>query len=578
MIPGLIGRFAPAVVVVVAASGASAASAAAQDTVVVRERLPGRTSGIEWWAVDRFNAPGTTRAFGAFTLERGRTASGDVAVVDGPVVVRGAVSGHLVAINADVTLEAGAVIEGNVVVLGGMIHEAPGARVNGSLRRHAERVPVRRVGDRLELEPRPGRRRLTWPRRAYYERDRGRASLVLGAGGTYNRVEGLPLRLGAAVEWQSGSFEGRVRGFGVFRTAGDFKGNRQDLGYQVDGRLTVGRRPSVTLGGRVFDLVVPTQDWPLTPHEVGWASLLFHRDYRDYFLQRGVSGFLALEAARGLTLTGEVERVEETSLAARDPWTPFRNDQPWRPNPVIDEGDFTLLRGGLEYDTRNGLRSGWSGWLVRASWEHGLGENVVERPLPPAVRPPLPTADYTFDRVTADLRRYQRLGWSGQLRLRGFFGGAVGGDPLPVQRRVSLGGPDPLNGYGFRAIVCDQGVADAALPGLCDRVLLFQAQYRGDLGLDWVDWNRRGPDRPDRRDRREGRRGWGDWDDWFDFDGPSLVLFTDAGTGWLMGQDVPSLSWDLGAGIEMGSMGLYLAKAIREGEPLRVTFRIERRF
>jgi hypothetical protein len=75
-------------------------------------------------------------------------------------------------------------------------------------------------------------------------------------------------------------------------------------------------------------------------------------------------------------------------------------------------------------------------------------------------------------------------------------------------------------------------------------------------------------------------RGW-DWDgDWFDFDGPSLVLFSNAGTGWIASRSngIPSLNWDVGAGIEMGSVGLYAAKAIRSGEPLRLTLRIERRF
>lgn len=551
----------------------------AQDTVVVaRGRLAARASSVERWAVDLFNAPGTTRAFGPFTLEAGRAVLGDVAVLDGPAVVRGTVSGDLVAINADLTLENGAAVEGNVVVLGGTIVEASGARVGGSLRRHVERVRVRRADDHLELEPRPDRGR-PWSARRFYDRERGGASLVLGVGGTYNRVEGLPLRLGAEVEWRSRALDGRVRGFGVFRTAGDFKGNRRDLGYQADARLAAGRHPRVSLGGRVFDLAMPTQDWPLTLHEVGWASFVFHRDYRDYFLQRGVAGFVALEAAPGVTLAGEVARVEETSVAERDPWTPFRNAEAWRPNPVIDEGDFTLITGALEIDTRDDARWYRNGLLARASWEHGAGENLVERPLPPAIRPPLPTADYTFDRVSADLRWYQALGWGGQLRLRGFFAGAVGDGTLPVQRRYSLGGPDPMNGYAFRAIACNTGVTDPAQPGLCDRVLLFQMQYRGGLGFDWLDWSNPRRDRRDRADRPRLKGDWHAWNwDWFDFEGPSLVLFSNAGTAWLAGQEVPSLSWDVGAGVELGSVGLYVAKAIREGEPLRVTFRIERRF
>jgi hypothetical protein len=556
------------------------APAAAQDTVVVRPGRPSRGIGVAQWAVDLFNAPATIRAYGPFVVDTGEVLRGDVAVVGGPVTVWGTVRGDLVAINADLRLEAGSVVEGDVVVLGGVVDEHAEARVSGTLRQQSERLDLRRDGDRLVLQGRPPR---TWDRGRerdhppFFDRTRGRAFIVLGTGGTYNRVEGLPMRLGAGVEWTAGALDARLRGYGVFRTAGDFKGNRRDLGYQAEGEITLGRRPSLTLGGRAFDLVVPTQDWPLTRHEVGWASLLWHRDYRDYFLQRGLEGYIQFEPLRDLALTGAVARVEETSIPERDPWTPFRNAELWRPNPIVDQGDFTLVRGTLEFDDRD---QGWdgNGWLLRGIWEHGLGQNVVERPLGTAVRDPIPTVEYTFDRVSADFRRYQRIGWGGELRLRGFFAGVVGDGPLPVQRRYSLGGPDPLNGYGFRAFGCNAGVADPALPGLCDRALLFQAQYRGGFGFDWLDH-----DHHDGRDRRRGDGGDWDWDwdgDWFDFDGPALVFFSNAGTGWIASRTdgIPSLNWDVGAGIEMGSVGFYAAKAIRSGEPVRLTLRIERRF
>ncbi|MDH3198351.1 MAG: polymer-forming cytoskeletal protein [Candidatus Krumholzibacteria bacterium] len=558
--------------------------ATAQDTVIVsQQRTVLRGSRIEQWAVDRFNAPGTLHAFGRLTIERGRYVPGHVAVVDGPLLVEGTIGGDLVAINADVTLADDAVVEGDVVVLGGALDDASGARVLGSSRRHAERVAVRRVGDRLELVE-PSRSRADRRTRRFDDRERGRAFLVVGAGGTYNRVEGLPLRLGAGVEWQAPGVTGRIRGYGVFRTAGDFKGNRRDIGYYADGRLRLGNRPNLSLGARAYDLVVPTQDWPLTRHEAGWATFLLHRDYRDYFLQRGVAGLLRFEPVRSIALTGEIARVDETSVLARDPWTPFRNDEVWRDNPVIDEGDFTLFTGTLEYDSRTSDRTSPSATFIRATWEHGIGENLVERPLPLAVRPPLPTADYTFDRASVDVRRYQRIGWAGQLRLRGFWAGSVGDDPLPVQRRFSLGGPDPMNGYGFRAFACNASVPDPALPGLCDHVLLFQAEYRGSFGLDWIGFDHAAGPGARGRSAPQGARsdwwddGW-DWDDWFWLEGPTLVLFSNAGTGWLASDDGPgTLRWDVGAGLEFGSVGVYVAKAIREGEPVRVTFRIERRF
>ena len=558
------------------AVGPCARDATGQDTVIVtRDVRRLQTAGIRQWVVDVFNAPGTLRTFGALTVDGAQRLDGDVAVLDGPVMIFGTITGDLVAINADVTIADGAVVERDVVVLGGVLSVAEGARVEGSTRRHSERVTVRRVGDQLELD-RPAGTTRRW--RGFDDRDWGRAFIVLGVGRTYNRVEGLPLRLGAGLEWQAGATDGRIRGYGVFRTAGDFKTNREDLGYTVEGRIGLGHRPRLTLGARGYDLVMPTQDWPLTPHEVGWATFLWHRDYRDYFLQRGVAGYLTFEPASTVTVTGEVARVTETSIAARDPWTPFRNAEPWRPNPLVDEGDFTLLSGLVEYDSRPSERSDRSGTLLRATWEHGLGENVVEQPLPAAIRPALPPADYAFDRASVDLRRYQRIGGAGQLRLRGFWAGAVSGDPLPIQRRYSLGGPDPMNGYAFRAFACNEPLASPATPGLCDHVLLLQAEYRGGFGFRWLDG-----DYYDRRDRPDRRGEWSDWDwdwdEWAWFDGPTLVLFTNAGAGWLRTSDGPDrLHWDVGAGLAFGSVGLYVARAIQESEPFRVTLRIERRF
>jgi hypothetical protein len=569
------------------ALGPCARHAGGQDTVIVtRDARRVRSAGIEQWAVDVFNAPGTIRTFGALTVRDGTVLDGTVAVLDGPLEVFGTIAGDLVAINADVIIADGAVVERDVVVLGGVLEISEGARVEGSTRRHRERVAVRRVDDRLELtgwRSAPTRR---W--RGFDERDRGRAFIVAGIGRTYNRVEGLPLRLGMGAEWEAGATSGRVRGFGVFRTAGDFTTRREDMGYAIEGSLALGRAPRLSLGARGYDLVVPTQDWPLSLHEVGWASLLWHRDYRDYVLQRGVAGFVTFEPLGGLSLTGEVARVNEAFIPERGAWTPIRNDEAWRFNALVDEGDYTLLTGTLQWDTRRSERSLRSGTLLRAAWEHGRGQNVVEAPLPAAIRPALPGTDYAWDRAFVDLRRYQRIGWTGQLRVRGFWAGAVRGDPLPVQRRFSLGGPDPMNGYAFRAFACNAGVGDPAQPGLCDHVLLFQAEYRGGFGfgLDWWDGDfgsRSHPadrDRRDRPDRRGEWEGWDwDWDDWAWFDGPSLVLFTNAGTGWLRSEDGPGkLHWDVGAGIAFGSVGLYVARAIEEDEPFRVTLRIERRF
>ncbi len=555
-------------------------SLGAQDTLIVIRQggIPSQTAQLNAWAVEFFNAPTTERIFGPATIGRNARYTGDVAVYGGPLVVEGRVDGRLVTINADVEIRSGAYIGSDVVVLGGTMRDEPTADVRGTMRSRDAAVPARREGERLQLTVSVRDTTFRWERRR--PRGRGDLSILLGLGGTYNRVEGLPLRLGAKYVYRRRDLELQLRGYGVFRTAGKFKGNREDIGYNVDGFVRFGYGTRLTLGGRYHDVVTPTQGWPLELIEVGWGTFLWHRDYRDYFLQRGGSGFAEFEVfPHPLRLRVEVGRFEETSIVERDPWTPFRGSEPWRENPAIDEGDFTVISAAIEYDRLPHRASRRSGWYARLAWDRGTSDNVIAQPLPPSVRDALPTDSYTWDRGSIDLRRYQQIGRGGQFRLRAFYSGTLGSDPLPIQRRHSIGGPDPLNGYEFGAFSCNGAVVDSLYqPALCDRVLLFQVEYRGHLGFEWSSDHRSVP--ASGRLSHPGGWGdwWGDWDEWFRFSGPTLVLFSNAGTGWLQSEDMGSLNWDIGAGLEIGTVGFYVAKALREGEPVRVTLRIKRRF
>ena len=75
----------------------------------------------------------------------------------------------------------------------------------------------------------------------------------------------------------------------------------------------------------------------------------------------------------------------------------------------------------------------------------------------------------------------------------------------------------------------------------------------------------------------------------FTLQGPDLVVLGNAGQAWLVGggpgrlpaDRLPTLgSWlaDLGLGLDWGGLGLYAAKAVTAGEPLRFTLRLDHRF
>jgi hypothetical protein len=537
-----------------------------------------------------YNAPGTTRLVGRTRLPRGNEWRGDVAVRSGPALIGGRVDGTLVVINGDVLLEPGAEITGSLIVVGGTAEGMTESRIAGELRQYREPLLYRLRGEGDEIAYAPNlRRRAFWNpgARVSWGTADTRSSLTIATGGTFNRVEGLPIVFGPLFDWKlQDNLRIRLDALGVFRSAGDLSDKRSDLGYMLRTELRSGEVQSFGVGFRAYDVVAPIEDWGLRNAEVGWSAFVFARDYRDYYLNKGWATRLFAHPERQLALTLELRRDWQASVTARDPWTLFRNSQRWRPNPPIDEGHYTTLSGNATVDTRNDADDPTSGWLVRTTLEHSRSKNVTPQTgVPATVRGAIPTdGSYAFDRLFVDVRRYARVSASGRVNLRLLAGGWVGGDPLPLQRRVSLGGPDPLTGYAFRHSACNRDIADPAFAGTlvaaCDRVLALQAEYRGHLKLNWS-YTPFGTGRDQGDEESDGTL--------LRLEGPDLVVFGDAGQAWLVGNGpgrlpsdrLPTLgSWlaDLGLGVDWGGFGVYVAKAVTTGERLRFTVRLDHRF
>ncbi len=216
--------------------------------------------------------------------------------------------------------------------------------------------------------------------------------------------------------------------------------------------------------------------------EVGLASVVLHRDYRDYYGRHGGEGFVRLQGGKDADLTVSLSDEQCGDLRQRDPWTLFRDGEAWRPNPFMDVGDMHLLTTRLRLDTREREGSPWSGWYVTGEIEQGSG-NLTRIGAPintdPLTGTPLPTAPehVNYTRGLFDLRRYNRISQDMSLNMRLVAGGWLAGDQLPTERRFSsLGGPGTLPGYGFRetgmspdVLQCSDGVVQAGTPGQCDR-------------------------------------------------------------------------------------------------------------
>jgi len=567
---------------------------AAQDTAIV---IHPESTGVHFTpselprvvaeeALRLYNAPGTTRLAGYAHLARGNEWRGDVAVRSGPVLVEGRIQGTLLVVNGDAALTGSAEVTGDLFVVGGTVSRASGARVGGEVREYRDPLPYRITGEMLAYAPNLRRRFRSPQAQLTFGTAEARSALTLATGGTFNRVEGLPIVFGPVFDWQlSSQTHLRFDALGVFRTAGDLSDKRSDLGYRLRAEVRTGggpgEIPTMGFGLRATDVVTPIEDWGLHAEEVGWAAFLFHRDYRDYFLNKGWAARAFFQPDRPITLSLEFRREWMTSVTPRDPLTLTRNDQVWRPNPPIDDGHFNTWAATAVLDTRNDHDNPTTGWLVIATFERSGSKDVSPQAgIPGSVRGTIPTdGSYRFNRAWFDLRRYSRVSPSGRLNLRLVAGGWAGGDPVPLQRRVSLGGPEVLPGYGFREAACNQGITapeyfDTRVAA-CDRVLALQAEYRGHISLHWS--------------YNPGQEEAGRGETLIRLEGPDLVVFSEAGQAWLVGNGpgqtssggIPGFSsWlaDVGLGVDWGGFGVYVAKAVTVGQPLRFTLRLEHRF
>jgi hypothetical protein len=529
-------------------------------------------------AVSVWNASGTVRVIGSYDVPAGREVTGNVGVLNGPAAISGRITGTLVAINADVRLEAGASIGGDLLVVGGTVRRAEGVTVGGEVRTQAELLRYTMDGDRITADE---VRYADWRPRVG-SREEGAESytdLFFVSAGTYNRIEGLPILIGPRVRRTTSWGRVQVEARGVVRTAEPIRWDRGTIGHDARAELRVGRNYGLVLSGRLFDVIDPVEDWQLRNNEAGLATFLLHSDLRDHYGRHGAEGTIGGRIGEELSLHVVFGSERWRPVVSRNPFSLTRDQEPWRANPAMDEGTIDLLGLRLNLDTRERLRSPWTGgWYVHADLERGRGTIARELDFPPGL-PPTPV---TYTRGFLDARRYNTLSPGTALNLRLVLGGQLGGDQLPLQRRLSVGGPGSVEGYDFRRASNDAndvftcgGIA--TYPGraaLCDRIALAQVELRQDFHVAWV--------RTDRHEEwwRPGFNGRGQW-----------VLFADAGRGWLLesggaplqqARGLPALSTfrsSLGLGVDFGGLGFYLAKAVTTAdEPLNVYVRVGRRF
>ncbi len=517
-----------------------------------------------------FNDSATTRLEGKLDLAPGASVSGTLALYGNIARIKGTVRGSVIVLNGDLRIAATGRVEGNIIVLGGRLTVARGGVVTGDTTVYPRGVPLQRAADGTVSRRRPGRG-LTAFTNASATFPIGPVATTLRIGASpYNRVEGLPIHAGPTFQWQPDARNTlQLDLTGIVRSASSVSNDRRDFGWT--GRLTAHRAGTqpLTVGIDAGSVIAPMVNRSYTPLESGLAAFLLRRDYRDWYATKGWGLFANWAPLPPLTIAVGIHQTRERSVRATDAFSLFRSNESWRANPLVDDGRFQTFTLGLSYDTRDQQLHPSSGWWIRSEVRRTTSSDITPATLPTDIRDAVPTQGYQADELDFDARYYLRLNPKHSVHLRAVGGGWLGGDPLLVQHRRAMGGLDPMSAYRFRYLNCDRRLRpDAARPALCDRDLLLQAEFRRTLELNLS--------------TRVGGYTLG-------IQHPEVVLFGDLGTAWLAGGGkgrVPSNriqtlgEWrsDVGFGIDGGTIGVYLAKAIADPEPVRFVFRLQRRF
>jgi hypothetical protein len=561
-----------------ALAAAAPSGARAQDPGTLPRDLAERITEV-------LNDPATERHEGVTAVEAGRTVASAVAVLDGDLNLAGRVDGDVVVVNGNLQLVDGAEVGGDVIVVGGEIQGEADADVTGEMVVFAEPVSHCSRDGRVDVsghcgdvaagvQPAPGDARAA---AGHVERvaRRDTARFIFSPGRSYNRVEGLPVHVGGQVE-TGGSNPLRVRSTLILRTEEGTEQGPERAGFDIRVEQFIGGFRTLRVGARAFSVVEPIEGWHLTDLENSLSTFVLHQDHRDHFQREGWSAYAMVTPPRSsVALTGEVLWERHRSVAPGSPWALLDNDEPWRMQPLVAEGPLRALMGSAVVDTRSEEWDPSSGWYVRAELEHTLASDLI-RPAYVNTAGPIPVAisDLRFGEYTRgllDLRRYNRISPSARLNLRIAGGGSMSVFPLPPQRQHALGGPGSLPGYGVLSLDCGARSFAGSRGGEggtrfhdaygCDRFVLLQAEYRGDLSFP--------AGLAARSDAAAGEEGDGAVSRVLlrvldaDF---GWVAFVDVGAGWTSLEnhhDEPA-AVNAGVGILLGDLGLYVAAPVRD--------------
>jgi hypothetical protein len=233
-----------------------------------------------------------------------------------------------------------------------------------------------------------------------------------------------------------------------------------NVGYAIGSERPFFPQSRLFVGAEAFDLTATDDRWQITSGEAGMAAVGPRRSYRDYYRRRGVQLSSAFRVERHAEFLFAFRSERHESLATTTDFSLWNDDEPFRPNPPVQEGQLNAIVLGGSIDGRGFDRESLEATYRRHQLEAPFGMFLDDQGsgdpdtfwridwTSEVSTPGALNSDFDFRRhiVSGRVRSWVSAHQEVAARVIGGWSGGV----LPPQRQFGIGGIGSVHGYDFK--------------------------------------------------------------------------------------------------------------------------------